>query len=161
MVHSFNKDLQNVANEQFNIKNGDFFSEQIPNILTPVVPIVPYANVVKSAGIGSGGTSTTIYTTPTDRDFYLCSAWLSLAQDAGSAVTEHYIRAYVGGSQINILAKECIASTAQSDTITISFKFPIKIDRNTALTVEHGAASAVVNTLGGITGYISETLKTV
>lgn len=156
MVMNFNPLLSKRAADIFNVKNFDFFSKEVGDKLIPVVPIIECSNIVR-AGLCINATSQAIYTTPTDKDFYLTAATLSLIKDATSPSTYSILSCYVNGASYNIFSLPCLASTAQTLSISNSFPFPIKVDRGTAITIFNQSATANHTSAANITGYISET----
>ena len=111
------------------------------------INIVRYANAVNS---GSG----TIYTTPTDKDFYLCYANLGIIKDATSTSTEESLRIVIDGATQRLMTIPSITLTAQSQNVFISLNNPIKIDRNTAITINGSSATANITLNGSIAGYL-------
>lgn len=100
-------------------------------------------------------TSSTIYTTPTDRDFYLTSAQLSMIKDAGALSTYSAINCTINGdANVRLIRVIGLATTAQTESLSISFPAPVKVDRGTAITVINSNAGANVSASGLIAGYL-------
>jgi len=120
--------------------------------------------------------SATIYTTPSLTDFYLSQVIISGTITGGGSspwtvagITG--IRAYVNGiltyvGSIALCANlyspdggSSLMNTSQSGTISIQFKNPIKIDRNTAISSAVVSGSGPSSFLAVIYGFDSEDSK--
>jgi len=147
----YNVSISEWANRLFNTKAGDTLSADVHEVITPVISLKPVANIVKSAT-----TATTIYTTPTDKDFYLTSLYLSVAKDAAQTGTSASITAIIDGVTVNLLSFISITLTASEVADNIVFNTPIKIDRGTAIAT---VASNWTSSRSGLTGYTLEVTK--
>lgn len=101
----------------------------------------------------TNGTSQTIYTTPTDKDFYLTSANCSVIKDVTSTSTDTTIVVTIGGSTTAVLRIAGITLTAQSGSMSQTFNTPIKIDRGTGISLQNTTNVANINAKGCITGF--------
>lgn len=104
----------------------------------------------------TNSTSVTLYTTPTDRDFFVTSAQLGLIKDATSTSVSTTISAVVNGQTIALLKIPSITLTAQSEVIANTYAFPIKIDRGSIIAVTNSTAVANVTANATITGYVDD-----
>jgi hypothetical protein len=108
--------------------------------------------------ICSNSTSTTMYTTPTDRDFYLTSATISMIKDVTSTSTQSAINLtpFYENSVRSMLPIQGITLTPQSGQLTLSLPHPMKLARNTTIALVNG--TNVGNIISGacITGFIVE-----
>ena len=103
-------------------------SSEIADNIAPVVIIEPYQNIVRSVN-----SLATIFTTPSDKDFYLTSAILSVAKDAAATGTSVTITAIIDGVTQTIVAVAGITLTANAQTV--NEQCYVKIDRNTAIAI--------------------------
>lgn len=103
--------------------------------------------------------STTIYSTPSDRDFYLSAAYFSLQADAACDNVSGQIIATQEGSGKAILRIMKITLTATSGQMTLSLPEPMKIDRGTNITLNTSFTVGACSMTGGIFGYIDEMSK--
>lgn len=156
MVMNFNPLLSKRASDIFNVKNFDFFSKEVGDKLIPVVPIIDACNIVRS-GIATNVTSQVVYTTPADRDFYLCGYVLSVLKDASATSTYTLLQVYVNGTPLNVASLTGLSTTAQNQTVSNALFYPVKIDRNTAISILNQTNVANVTASANILGYISET----
>lgn len=151
----------NGVSKEFNIQtNNDVFNEGIPTkfkkSIHPVLVINPLPNQICNIALASNATnstSTTIYTTPKDTDFYLTFIQLSVIKDATSTSTAEYLTAIVNGSTISLLHMVSLTLTAQSGMVSGILNPPLKIDRNTAIAITNSTNVANVTTRGSIVGF--------
>lgn len=131
-------------------------SQAIKGDVQPVLLCNPFpvCNIVRSQ-TATGGNAT-IYTTPTDEDFYLtsCSVAIDASAGTGSSVL---IRATIGGAVQNIIyaASDFGAGLNEVSPATgsnnMTFPFPIKIDRNTAIEIVEASGDVGFATIAGYT----------
>jgi len=121
------KDARTILNTQAEALSD----EVLPNIV-PVLIIAPYANIVRNNGATSSGTIT-IFTTPSDRDFYLTGYNITMAKDATSDLNVFELSATVGGSARSFTALALVSLTAQTFSVAQELAPPVKIDRNTGI----------------------------
>lgn len=140
----------------FNLKTGDALGEIIP-VITPVIPIVPRINIIKRAS-ALNATSATVYTTPTDKDFYLTNACLSVIKDVTSTSTSSTITAVVDGTTVNILEIASITLTVQENTVSQKWD-GLKLDRGSNINVTNSTNVANIRASACIQGYTVETVK--
>lgn len=143
-------------------------TDRIPNELAekivPVIDInqkhVRICDVVRHVSSTTSG-STNIYTTPSNKDFYLVGASLSISKNATcddeSGEVDYNIIIDGGSRSFIILAK--LTLTALNSSITLSLNNPIKIDRGSVISI----AGNVTFTVGAMVkaatliGYTVET----
>lgn len=159
MIQSFNQLLLNEATKKFNIKNGNFFTNATPNFLTPVIEIREKGFTKTAGSTGSG--AVTVYTTPTDKDFYICSGYYSISKDAtcDSASGPISITYVQDGQTMILLQVPIITLTAQTLTTTTCFPYPIKCDRGTNISMVGTFTAGAMTRVSGVSGFISETLS--
>lgn len=104
-------------------------------------------------------TSGTIYTTPSDKDFFLVSCCLGVIKDATSTSTGSNITVVIDGVSSPIARIPGITLTAQSKVVSCTFPAPIKIDRGTNITVTASTNVANIRATGVITGYLVENIN--
>lgn len=99
------------------------------------VPVLPRINIARGSTGAVSGALTAVYTTPTDRDFYLTGVTMSFAKDAvcdvASAVMTLSIR--IDGAPAQIAQLPMLTLTAQSGVVSVSFPIPIRVDRGFAI----------------------------
>jgi len=137
-------------------------AESVPNQLgkeiIPVININPkhcrVVDLVRS-NFANNATSATIYTTPTDADFFLVASILSLVKDVTATSIASAINVTIDGASRSVNYIRGITLQAQDQHVSISYPFPIKVDRNTNITVTNSAANANISATGIILGYVA------
>lgn len=129
----------------------------------PVVEVgvksVKELNVVKTL-LCHNAASTTLYTTPENEDFYLLGGSMSLKISSGTeSSTEFYITCVISGVRTNILG-HAAASNAYQTVLPVYFmsNHPIKVDKNTTITVTMNAPAAGDRAMASIYGYKDEVI---
>tara|TARA_Y100000310_G_C20678101_1_gene814254 strand:- start:1426 stop:1911 length:486 start_codon:yes stop_codon:yes gene_type:complete len=137
--------------------------ESVPTETNDKVQVVFDPQHRKFCNIGatvdaSNATSVTLFTTPSDRDFYLVSANLSLIKDASStSLISALVITMDDGSTVNIIRIPTFTTTAQTASINATFPIPIKLARNTGVSITNSTAIANIKTTGTIVGFTEET----
>lgn len=135
---------------------------QVDNrVVIPIVDVTPYfhkkADIVRN-GTLSAATSATIYTTPAERDFYLTSFAFSYKKDATSpAVLMGLSIVNVDGVRVGWNISDN-SVTATRDKMQMNFSIPIKVARNSTITLTSSSATAVIVMDGTITGFVDEVM---
>ena len=115
---------------------------------------------IVESGTATNATSTTIYTTPTDQDFYLTFASLHVNNaDAAGTSTLIQLTIVVNSVRKAILSQVARVSTNHSGraaSIFQSDRHPIKVDRGSTITLTLNATSASDLAVANIAGYIDE-----
>lgn len=144
--------------------------DNIPSVVNPTIQPVfevnpKFCNVIEGASKSTTGSST-LFTTPSDKDFYLVAATVQMIKDA---TCDHptgdsaLINVIVNGNTEKLCVIGGITLTAQAQTVSISLPIPLKIDRNTSITIAGGSYTAgTMVKSGSIVGYTLDTaIKTV
>lgn len=141
-----NVDISKGAERKFNLKGVNF--DEIEDTIIPNIPIHPRINVVKAVGAAGN-----IYTTPTDKRFYLQSIWISIRNAAANAGTNCYIQATISGVANTIIACQLVPSADNAAYASLTFPIPILIDSGTNI----AATAANIGALFlGLNGYTEE-----
>ena len=141
------KGLQKNAKIQINV-------DSVPNKLAEkVVPtmetnpqLLRVCNIVRSGT--AVNTTATIYSTPTNKDFYLTS--IELAHDSGAGSGIVWITVTIDGAA-QIISRVPVPAAAGLAVSNNGGVFPIKIDRGTNITITSDTAG--VDAYGVIVGY--------
>jgi len=106
--------------------------QQLSNQIVPTIEVNPRltreVNHAISSVSGSTGTST-IYTTPSNQDYYLYGASLSAAFNAAADSTNTTLNIVLNGLTVAVIRLAKLSLTASEQNINIVFPKPIKIDR--------------------------------
>lgn len=133
-------------------------TERIPN----AIPVVEVGDkLVKNAIIKNllktDSASTTIYTTPTNQDFYLTGSSLSVNKNVTCDTDNVTITAVIGGAITTIMAYRGITLTAENNNIPLILPHSIKIDRGTNILCYVAVKTAgTLNVSATIHGFIDE-----
>jgi hypothetical protein len=129
---------------------------QLAEKVVPTMEVNPKllreTRVVKSESCVNS-TSETIYTTSKDKDFYLTGFILTNIKDSSATSISSFIRAYVMGEFIDFGQIAGITLTEQSGQITFNLPNPLKLDRNSVISVRNNTNTANVSTWASIFGY--------
>jgi len=149
MKKAFSDNTKTQVTEQVNIVDN--------SKVIPIVDVTPWNNKICDIikfGVATNSTSTTIYTTPTNQDFYLVSATLSTIKDATSTSTNSGLNVVINGANSALLSISSLTLTAQSETVSVSLSTPIKVDRGSNITVTNGTNVANATSRGNIAGFL-------
>lgn len=134
--------LSNFANE-LNLQTLDT-PKEVNKIISPTFDVNPkYTDTIRSATSAITG-SNTLYTTPRDKDFYITALSLGVTKDVANDCTQVYIECTQGGVARRLIAIPVQTLTAESHRINLNFSYPIKCDRNTAIS---GVGTFTVGTM--------------
>ena len=150
-THIYNSDLSTEIREGARVQAS---MDTIPSELAEKVIAVMETNpkilksytVIASAAETNPAAAATLYTTPTNQDFYLCDVSLELIKNATSDLSTGIfcsLTAVVGGVTRTLMAIPGITLTAQTASKTMTFAHPIKIDRGSAILVVGQSAPSV------------------
>lgn len=158
MVNNRNAYMMRRAHERLNIRDGIFFDNDMQNKIIPVYEIdKPICSVVKQASAQNG--SAIVYTTPTDKDFYLTAFTFSLFKNATSDCATSNIYVTLGGQTCILHLFAGITLTAQDENIHVTLNYPVKIDRGTNIVIANNANSVGTTVISGtVFGYLGDTL---
>ena len=131
-------------------------TSEVFDVIQPVIPIVRTNNIVREAE-GAGTGNSTIYTTPTDRDFYLTGWVLNFAADAANDAVTIALQTTIDNVTRILCRKKKITATAQSETIVCNYIEPIKIDRGANILIACTFTAGNIPRSATITGYTMDT----
>jgi len=115
------------------------------------------ANFSRSAS-GVNSIATAIYTLPDDKDFYLTNIWLGVIKDALATSTVSAITGVLWGDSTAyaLISIPGITLTAQSNTLSQSFAFPLLMARGSQFIITCTTNVGNIKASGGIIGYFAE-----
>jgi len=151
-----NSSISEDMNRIFDLKGQS--TSYVMDYITPMVQVKPTCNIIRN-GTLFNGTSSTFYTTPSNKDFYLCGCSLSVIKDATSTSTGSWISFVQQGVARTFCFIAGLTLTAQNDSIVVDFNHPIKIDRGSYIDVNAGTNVANCRSAACIWGYTQETTK--
>lgn len=159
MVKHYNPSIVQDAQRILNTKM-DNLSDNIGDMVA-VIPILPTCRIVKNGNTSSSG-GLTVYTTPTERDFYLTGIIFSMAKDSTCDVATGTvaINVVIDGTAVALAPIAVITLTAQAQIASLSLPVPIKIDRGTPISGSVTFTAGVMRRTCTLIGYTQETTAT-
>ena len=130
---------------------------KIKNSIQPTLETNPFMSKYCDVAKFLEATTTanaTIYTTPTDKDFYLCSAFLSFEKDV--TADNGYVSISCtakDGTVFTALELINITLTAAAKQLSISFPYPILLKKGSTLILSGTFTVGVCRKVAGITGF--------
>jgi hypothetical protein len=166
MATIYNSDLTKELREGAKLQTStDSIPSQLAEKVVPVMEVNPKllksCNIIRHVNNAASG-SNTIYTTPTDRDFYLVTAWLSYTKNVTCDITTGAVAITAQaeeGSAFTILGLANFTLAVESDSGQISFPTPVKLKRGTAITMSGTFTAGAMSRSGGITGYTIDNIQ--
>jgi hypothetical protein len=160
MATIYNSELSKGMQKDAGIQiSKDSMPTQLAEKVVPVMEVNPRllrrCNIVR-VNAATNSASATIYTTPTNQDFYLCGATLGVIKDVTSQSLSTRLNVTIDGVVQPIMHIPSISLTVQSEVMALSFPFPVKVDRGTNITVTNSNATANITASSSITGYVDE-----
>jgi hypothetical protein len=164
MITVSNSETLQALQKQAGLSQGiDATPNTLGNQIIPVLECNPklqrHVTFVKTSSSTVSASGASLYTTAPTKDFYLTSAYFYMTKDATCdvAIGLAGITAIVGGLSFYVIGISRLTTTAQDQGVYINFPQPIKIDRNTAITISAFSYTAGLSARTyGIMGYYDE-----
>jgi len=134
---------------------NDKIPTELNDKIMPVVDITPKITTIVRAADNAVTGGIVAYTTPSDKDFFLTYLHFGYTKDVAATSGAIYVRFYTDGAirYITLTAQSTTAETRFSD---ITFPYPIKIDKNTAIDMIGAFGAGAMTKYMTIGGYILE-----
>jgi len=120
--------------------------------ITPVLELHKFSNILKQTS-NSATANITVYTTPSDKDFYLTSASIEITKNAACDNTEGRLLVWVDNENLSVLKVLSQTLTAGSDHNNIVFPYPLKIDRGRSIQMVGAFGAGALTKSCTITGF--------
>jgi len=137
------------------LQSADGVPRILSNQIVPVMECNPKllrrTNIVK-ASTGTG--TATIFTTDANRDFYVTAVYLSYSKAVADAGATARIDTTIDGATVTLIRLAGVTLTAERDSLSLSFPFPIKVDRNVIFQV--ALSNTFGNACAGVMGFYEE-----
>lgn len=161
MVEIQNPKIIDEISEKIKESNLNTLPKQLGN---SVIPVIEVGNNIDEHYFKSFSRTTTtsgllLFTTPSDKDFYLTAVRLSLQANSTSDSTSCYIKANVNGVNTYLIAIPKLTTTATSENLSFTFSKPVKIDRNTNVTFVSSFTVGAQSAEGAIVGFTVDSLQ--
>lgn len=152
-----NKNIVNKAIDELKLNPlTDAIPKQVIPTIQPIYKLNPtYSFIVKNASASPTGV-TTIYTTESTKDFYLTGFTMAITSDGTCDNTFCILRGYVNGVQTILGDLRKQTTTAGSQSLSLNLSYPLRIDRNTAITIETSFTAGASTRSGTIYGFNSD-----
>lgn len=154
-----NKQLVTTAIDELKLNPlTDAIPRQVIPTIQPTFELKRKVCEVLREGACLNATSATVYTTPSDKDFYLVGGQLSLLKDstATSVLTSLSVVPDSTGTAQGCILLAGQTLTAQTLSESVVFNPPLKLKRNSNLAIANSTAVANVHARGSIWGYTEE-----
>lgn len=143
------------------LQNGEAPPSSLSAQVVPIIDCTPHKNRVqnycRTANSSATGTINIVATTPAN--LYIIGAELTIAKDAACDNGTGQIGIYAiaeGEAGRNICSIACLTLNAQFQTVAVMFPVPIKVQANTAISMNGAFAAGNLHRSGHIYGYITE-----
>ncbi len=151
------KEIQNASK----VQTMQGLPSNLSGLIVPVIEVNPkLTKAVLVSNVSSGTTgSLSVLTADPNRDVYIKSVCFSITKDVTCdlATNSYGVACTIGGAGKNLIGVSCITLTAQSASYSVSFPTPIKIDRNSSVSISGTFTAGVCWRYGSITYYLDET----
>lgn len=159
MVKSRNLEHPQVTSDIFKFK-GENVGPEVDPVIHVTKDLMPPVSILRQAqDVGTGG-GTNIYVPPTneeEKDFYVTSLQLQLVQTvAGVGITPEvsiFLHVYNDTSTRQALTLMLPTNLVGQESTSLAYYPPIKIQRDTAISVFIGTGDANTFADGTVTGY--------
>jgi hypothetical protein len=164
MANIYNSDLINEIREGGKIQqNVDNIPNQLADKVVPVMEVNPKIlrriNIIKAYTSAATGEST-VYTTPTDKDFYLVGYSLNSVKNAACDGTNVYMEGVLStGEAITIDYWLSLTLTADKYNNSMSFSQPILLKRGSVIKVATNFGVGAQTKTALIYGYTVDNIK--
>lgn len=116
--------------------------QQAQGYIQPSVEVGPRNSIIaKTSTTTSTGASTTLYTTLSDKKFYITYLMLAFTKDASCDNTSVSITATIAGASVVLAEMKSQTLTADSRSLVVQLPYPLAIDIGSTIT--YGATFTV------------------
>lgn len=160
MTKHFNPSIVERLNRIFRPKAGDQFTDEVSGPVA-VIPVTPVSRIVKQAGSNVSG-NVPVYTTPSDKDFYLTSVTLSYSKNVTCDVANgaYRLSVVIDGVTTYIASIALQTLTADNSNLSLNLSTPVKIDRGTSIATTNSFTAGAFIRQVCISGYTEEVTST-
>lgn len=154
-----NKQIVNTAIDEFKLNPlTDAIPRQVVPTIQPVFELKRKICNVGEQAIADNALTENIYTTPVDKDFFLCGGFLSVIKDAtATSIVSTISLTKSDGTAFYPAMIETMTLTAQNANQNFYISPPVLVKRGTVITVTNSTDVGNVKARGCIWGYTEET----
>ncbi len=133
MTKHYNNDVSKQFYDVLKVKESSI--DEIDEVIQPSFETNP--KIVKDGltiyATGTNSLATTLLTSSANQDLYITGASISVIKDITSTSTASTITCTKNGASMTLISIGGITLTPQSETMSVIFTHPIKIDRGTSI----------------------------
>lgn len=156
MVDIQSKEAVDRMSEELKIQPALVLPKKLADNIQPVFEISKkVANIVRSNSNAVTG-SLTVYTTPTDQDFFLTAATVGHFENNLSNNILTSLNVVINGATRQVLEIAKPGGFQVDQNIALTFDTPIKIDRGTNITVSNSFGAGAATKFATLIGYTSD-----
>jgi len=137
------------------IQQGDIATE-LNKVVVPVLEIGAKTSSTCKAASGATTSDVNLYTTPRDKDFYLTYVHLRGVKDATHDGTSATLQVVMGGATTALVRRYFLSATAETFEVSVVLPYPLKIDRNSVISITATFSAGTMTKSGCIAGFILE-----
>ena len=153
----YNSDLtKNIVDGAKLMTGSDVVPSELAEKVIPVLDVTPDFHRFCNLSDGSAGTTNanlTIFTAPTDRDFYMTNLQVCYMANATADNTYHIVSVVIDGIRRNLIYLIKLSLTADTQSVVLNYKIPIKLTRGSTVLMENNFTVGSVAKAGAVTGY--------
>jgi hypothetical protein len=164
MVHINNRDAIRLIQDGAKVSISEGFPTELSMAVVPVMDMTPDLHRVADICEGASSAATgafTVFTTPTDKDFYLTSAQISISKSAACDLATGVVSltVVISAQTKSILNIATVTLTAQQQSIALGLPVPIKLDRGSVISMSGTFGIAALSRAASIVGYTTDALS--
>lgn len=154
MVKHYNPSIAAQARRLLGTK-GDNLSSEIFDAIIPVLQLAPIQNIANADSRDTTG-ETTLYTAPSDKNFYLCNLTFNNVSNAACDDTYIYVTATINGNTRTIAQFNKATLTAFIQSTQYVFNPPILISPGGIIKFGTAFTVGASTTVAIVSGYVLE-----
>jgi len=152
-MQSFNQTIGQDIQRIFKTKGENIVA--IADIVQPTKEIQTRINILKRVSYTTSGTSS-VYTTPTDKDFYLCFAEISFLSDVLNDTLLVQLSVILDGESLVLAELRKVSLAIAANQLYIVFNQPLKLDKGTAINILGTYTAGALTKSAIIGGYTTD-----
>lgn len=154
MVEHQSKEVVDKMSQELKIQPAGALPRNIVNSIQPVYNVNPIYRTNIVAAKTSSATSSTMMTVPTDRPFFLTSAFLHIIKDSSAVSTATALNVTLKGkSELALILIPGITLTAQDTGTSANYGDGMELEPGSLIRITMTSATAVLTSSATITGY--------
>lgn len=151
-----NSDTIKNVRDSARLSISEGFPDKLDEGVKAIIDVTPRNNRIATLvrhATATGSTNALIYTTPTTKDTYITACSVSYSKDATATGAEFWIQTTIDGRTAFICRVAGLTTTAGTQSMSMSFPVPIKVDRGVSISIFADAFNANQRIVGTVVGY--------